>query len=163
MPDARNNDSEELSAPGKEQPMEPQTTEKSNEALPSYEQEDPVNVAISDEKVHVVQAGETLYGISRQYDVTVDELRNWNDLEKSGTLSIGQTLKVQQVSTASTGDSDPTDAGNTQFVVHRVQSGETLYQIARQYNATIKQLMDLNQKPDFNLSVGEELKIPVQP
>jgi membrane-bound lytic murein transglycosylase D len=47
--------------------------------------------------------------------------------------------------------------------VHQVKAGETLYQIARQYNATIKQLMELNEKPDFNLKVGEKLRVPEKP
>ena len=47
-------------------------------------------------------------------------------------------------------------------VVHEVKSADTLYSIARQYGVTIKQLMDWNEKRDFELSVGEQLKITPQ-
>jgi membrane-bound lytic murein transglycosylase D len=44
-------------------------------------------------------------------------------------------------------------------MLHKVKPGETLYQIARDYHATIKQLMEWNEKTDFNLQIGEELRI----
>ena len=42
---------------------------------------------------HTVVKGETLYGISRQYGVTVSDLKRWNNLD-SNIISIGQQLKV---------------------------------------------------------------------
>lgn len=45
--------------------------------------------------VHVVEQGQTLFAISRQYQVSVDDLKRWNGLE-SNELTIGQTLYVVQ-------------------------------------------------------------------
>ena len=43
---------------------------------------------------HIVQQGETLYGISRQYGVSVKELIAWNNLSRPQQLDVGQTLRV---------------------------------------------------------------------
>ena len=50
---------------------------------------------ISRKGVHTVQQGQTLFSIARQYEVSVDELKQWNGLE-SNELTIGQTLYVAQ-------------------------------------------------------------------
>ncbi len=42
---------------------------------------------------HEVVAGETLYSISKQYKVSVEEVKKWNELEND-VLSLGQTLKI---------------------------------------------------------------------
>ena len=44
---------------------------------------------------HTVSKGETLYRLSREYGVTVDDLKQWNDLS-SNLISIGQQLIVSQ-------------------------------------------------------------------
>ena len=49
--------------------------------------------------------------------------------------------------------------GPTSPVVHEVKPSDTLYSVARQYGVTIQELMEWNGKRDFNLSLGEKLKI----
>lgn len=44
-------------------------------------------------KTHVVEKGETLYQLSRKYGVTVNQLRDWNQIT-GNTIQVGQTLKV---------------------------------------------------------------------
>jgi len=45
-------------------------------------------------KIHVVKAGETLYQISRKYGLTVEQLKQLNDMGKDMTIQPGQKLKV---------------------------------------------------------------------
>ena len=45
-------------------------------------------------KVHEVRAGETLYSISRRYDLTVDQLRTYNNIGKNAAIRPGQKLKL---------------------------------------------------------------------
>lgn len=45
---------------------------------------------------HNVKAGETLYAISRQYQVSVEDLRKWNNLSNESILSIGQVLVIKK-------------------------------------------------------------------
>lgn len=46
-------------------------------------------------RTHIVQGGETLYSISKKYDVDVTDIRQWNRLEKYSELSIGQRLIIK--------------------------------------------------------------------
>jgi membrane-bound lytic murein transglycosylase D len=120
--------------------------------------------------IHVVGKGETLYGISRKYGITTDELRNWNNLGDL-PLSIGQSLKV--VAPAVTSSTGPLTPGGKPLAVtpdpaspfkggsatHTVSSGESMYQISRRYGVTIKDIMEWNRKADFNVIPGEKLLI----
>ncbi len=47
-------------------------------------------------KIHTVSSGETLYSISRKYNLSVDELLKLNNFEKGTVLKIGQQLKVRK-------------------------------------------------------------------
>ncbi|MCF8086143.1 MAG: LysM peptidoglycan-binding domain-containing protein [Desulfohalobiaceae bacterium] len=47
-------------------------------------------------KRHTVQEGETLFRLSQRYDVSVEELREWNDIEEGEFIQPGQELKVAQ-------------------------------------------------------------------
>ena len=51
------------------------------------------------------------------------------------------------------------DESNPKLIEHEVKNTDTLYSIARKYGVTIKDLMEWNDKKDFNLAIGEKLKI----
>lgn len=117
-------------------------------------------IALPANKLHTVKAGETLYGIARLYNVTVMELVEWNDLNLQQGIKPGQALRLS-------GDDRSTPRGtaageekaSASEIFHVVKTSDTLYSIARQYNVTIKEIMEWNEKKDFSLSVGEKLKI----
>jgi membrane-bound lytic murein transglycosylase D len=111
------------------------------------------------QKVHQVQSGETLYGIARNYGVSVEALRNWNQLDAAHVLSIGQELFVSPAAAETDKKTELQNPPESGLRVYVVQKGDTLYQIARQHQMTVQQLMELNQKTDFNLKIGEELKV----
>ncbi|MBW2515722.1 MAG: LysM peptidoglycan-binding domain-containing protein [Deltaproteobacteria bacterium] len=62
---------------------------KKAEAAPEAE---PAKVAPA--KIHTVKQGETLYRISRRYDLSVDQLRQYNQLDSKASIYPGQKLKV---------------------------------------------------------------------
>lgn len=113
----------------------------------------------SAEMVHVVQSGETLYSISKKYQVSVDDISNWNDLDNASVLGIGDQLIIYPADKQANSQSLPNGAIEAEFELYRVRTGDTLYQIARDHSTTIKELMEWNQKSDFNLRIGEELKV----
>ena len=45
---------------------------------------------------HKVAPGETLYALSKRYNVTVDQLRQWNNLDSNSILSVGQQLVIRK-------------------------------------------------------------------
>ncbi|MBX2967489.1 MAG: LysM peptidoglycan-binding domain-containing protein [Cyclobacteriaceae bacterium] len=104
--------------------------------------------------LHTVAAGETLYAISKRYNVGVMDLVSWNQLKLEEGIKPGQVLKLK-------GPVEE-EAENKGFVVYEVRASDTLYSVARKYDVTIKELMDWNQKKDFSVSVGEKLRIQVK-
>lgn len=100
-------------------------------------------------RVHVVQPGESLWGIAARYGVDLGELGEINALPRGATLSPGQRLKVPA--------GKPTEA---QAVTHRVQPGETLSAIARRYGISLDALRLANHIPGDFLRAGELLVIP---
>lgn len=92
---------------------------------------------------YTVKKGDSLYAIAREYNTTVDNLKQLNNLT-SNNLSIGQVLQL------------PTTTRNT----YTVKAGDTLYQIANQNNTTIQAIKDLNNLTSNNLSIGQILNLP---
>lgn len=97
---------------------------------------------------YTVQSGDTLYGIAKKYNVTVDELKKINNL-KSNTLSVGQKLLV-----SGTGEEQ------TDYDIYTVVSGDNLYQLATKFNVSVDHLKDINNLKTDNLMVGQKLLIP---
>lgn len=48
-------------------------------------------------QIHIVNKGETLYGVARQHQVSVNEIKSWNGLT-SNVIYPGQTLRVETAS-----------------------------------------------------------------
>lgn len=104
---------------------------------------------------HQVLPGETLYAISRQYQVSVTDLVRWNNLDANASLKPGQVLVVKG---ESLGVEENTESASG-LIVHEVRPSDTLYSVARKYGVSIQELMEWNDKSDFNISVGEKLKV----
>ncbi|MGD9005842.1 MAG: LysM domain-containing protein, partial [Desulfobacterales bacterium] len=73
----------------------PQAAKKA-EAAPKAEttKAAPVAKTAAPSKIHTVKQGETLYRISRRYNLTVDQLRQYNQLDSKAAIYPGQKLKV---------------------------------------------------------------------
>lgn len=98
----------------------------------------------NDNSTYTVKSGDTLYGIANKYGISVDELKNYNNLT-SNNLSIGQKLKIPS---------------NNSSLEYTVQRGDSLYAIANKYNTTVSELMKLNNLSTNLLNIGQVLKIP---
>ncbi|GHA71179.1 membrane-bound lytic murein transglycosylase D [Pontibacter akesuensis] len=120
----------------------------------------PATLLSTNSSYHTVAAGETLYQLSRKYNVSLDQLRQWNSLTDNN-LKLGQELRVKApaASPAPAKEAAPAASSTSGSVYHTVASGESMYQISRQYGVTIKDIMEWNKKPDFSVSVGEKLLI----
>lgn len=93
---------------------------------------------------HTVRAGETLFQIARQYEVTVADLREWNGLQDD-ELTVGQTLRVRP----------PLGEG----VTHTVEPRETLFSISKRYGVSIAELKRWNNLEGNTLEVGQRLTV----
>ena len=98
---------------------------------------------------YTVKRGDTLYGISNQFGVSVTELARINNVN-ANTLKVGQVLTI------------PTNSGtnpNNMFM-YTVKKGDNLYNIAKKYNTTVQEIINLNNLNSNNLSIGQVLRIP---
>jgi membrane-bound lytic murein transglycosylase D len=116
----------------------------------------PTNPGSPRAETHVVQPKETLYGIARQHNVGVMDLVNWNNLDLQQGIKPGQVIRLSAPREELASTSEDVPAMN---LVHEVKPTDTVYSIARKYGVTIKDLMEWNNKTDFNLAVGEKLRI----
>ena len=101
------------------------------------------------QETYTVKPGDTLYGISNQYGVSVTELAELNGI-KGSNLTIGMVLKI------------PTSEGinpNNMFI-YTVKKGDTLYSVAKKYNTTSQKIIDLNYLKNTNITPGQILRIP---
>jgi LysM repeat protein len=105
---------------------------------------------------HVVGAKETLYGLSKQYNVSVEALQNANPI-LAGGLQIGQELVVPQ----NTSNYSKTEITPSSKAAHLVVAKESLFSIARQYNVSVHDLENLNKEILQNgLQIGQTITIP---
>ena len=119
------------------------------------------------DEVYQVQKGDTLYSISRKYQITVAELRTANNLKDSDVLKAGQRLVIPtaDISTAaalssSNKQEETKTTKKSETSVYTVQKGDTFYSLARKNGMTVPELLALNDL-DSNavLKTGQKLKV----
>jgi LysM repeat protein len=125
--------------------------------------------------VHVVAAGETVYGISRKYNISQEQLLELNPEAKNG-LSVGQVLLISKgqpvlpnnTNTQSEVVLEPVREPSTvvlfkdSLVQHRVMKGETLYSISKRFMVPVETLMEVNKLRNQNIKEGDVLIIPLK-
>ncbi|VBB48571.1 putative Peptidoglycan-binding lysin domain [uncultured Paludibacter sp.] len=130
---------------------------------------------------HKVEKKQTLFAISRIYNVSQDEIIEANPQVKNG-LRVGDVIRIPQKSKQKKSDkkskeiveqpkTEKTNAPYTTsnlhiskegaYTTHIVQPKETLYSLSKQYNVTVDDIVKLNPGSDIVLKTGVELKIPV--
>ena len=112
------------------------------------------------EKFHEVQAGETKYGISRQYNITIETLEQYNPDIKDA-LRAGIKLLIPENAPVAK-DRNAELARDSGYVYHLVESGHTLFSLARDYGSTIALIKEANPQIEQGLQVGKRIKIPLQ-
>lgn len=97
-------------------------------------------------QIHVVQRGDSLWRISQQYGVTINQIVAANQLEDPNKLVVGLALVIP-----------------TAYRTHTVRSGETLWQISQRYGITIQAIVQANQISDpSQIYPGMILVIPAR-
>lgn len=99
---------------------------------------------------HKVIKGDTLWSISKQYNISLELILAFNNIKNKDSLSIGQIVKIPQ---------DNLSAAD--YALHIVKKGETLWTIARQYNLTMDSILTTNNitNPEL-IYIGQQIKIP---
>jgi LysM repeat protein/predicted nucleic acid-binding Zn ribbon protein len=103
--------------------------------------------------VYTIKTGDTLSAIAKKYDTTVEALMEANGITDATNIHAGTKLTIVQ----------PPDFTLTMaYETYEVEQGDTLYTISGKYDGlTIAQIKEINNLTSNNLSVGQQLRIPV--
>jgi len=142
----------------KQKPVE-QVTQKKEAKQDDFNQPEVSNVTKN--IYHTVAPKETLFAISRKYEVSVSDLKKWNNL-KTNNLDIGQQLIVKkgtksndEVSTEPAVKEEKVKLGKSK--THIVRQSETLYSISRMYDVSVTDIKAWNDLSTNEISIGQEL------
>lgn len=100
-----------------------------------------------------VKAGDTLWAISRRFNVTVNQIKQWNNL-RSNFLSIGQRLSIGTPTTTPPPIPTPPPSTDTRYTV---RSGDSLWSIATRHSVTVAHLKQWNGLTSNLLTIGQKL------
>ncbi|AOV09111.1 spore gernimation protein [Sporosarcina ureilytica] len=97
-------------------------------------------------QIHVVQRGQSIYGIARAYGISPEEIASANEIPNPSQLVTGQALVI------------PVEGS-----FHVVQPGQSLYSIANLYGISYQELARINGiSPNTVLQIGQQLRIPTK-
>ena len=123
------------------------------------------SISLFADTTYKVEKGDTLYSISRKYQITVAELRTANNLSENDVIKAGQKLIIPDAdigtaaalsSTKAAGNASPSG----KIVEYVVKKGDTLYGIARKNGMAVADLMALNNLDSSAvIKVGQKLKV----
>jgi len=112
------------------------------------------DVYLGDDGRYVVQRGDTLSGIARQFGTSVRAITSANGITEKSLLHIGQSIRVPiagarptsaaPAKSASSAFSQAPARTSAQKVAYRVRRGDNLYRIARKYGTTVESLRSWN-------------------
>ncbi len=113
-----------------------------------------VKAGEGDRVAYRVKRGDNLWSIARSQGVTERQLRAWNTLKATGHIHPGDKLTIWKHS--------PTGSASlaSSHAIHRVRSGDTLWDIARTYNTSVRELKRLNSiRNASQIRAGDRIRI----
>ena len=98
---------------------------------------------------YVVQSGDTLYGIAKRFNTSIQKIQELNNL-KGTTLTPGDRLTIYEMS-----DNNPTEC-----ITYIVKKNDNLYSIAKKYDTTVDEIKRYNNLTSNDLTIGQKITIP---
>jgi murein DD-endopeptidase MepM/ murein hydrolase activator NlpD len=124
----------------------------------SYQEREPTIIT------HTVVKGDTLWGISKRYDVTMSSIISTNNLKEISRLSIGQELKIPITNMDIAEAEGYNQEAAAEEIIYYVKKGESLWSISRNYNVKLESIIAANNITDASkISAGKRLIIPNVP
>lgn len=107
---------------------------------------------------HIVKKGETLFSISKLYNISVEELKKINKILK-GKIQTGQEIKINQPVAETKTETLAKSEETLKPATHKVVSGESLTSISKKHNIPVEELEKINNLTDGKIHAGQELKL----
>lgn len=114
----------------------------------------------SDFYYHEVKKSETIYSISKQYNVPINTIYKYNPEAEDEVLE-NEIIRIPLNAEGSRADGLVRE--DEDYYFHKVQAKENLYSLARQYNAKVADILDLNPTVSQGLEIGNVVRIPKNP
>lgn len=105
---------------------------------------------------HVLQKGETLYQISKKYNVRLSKILAKNDIENLFAIPAGTTIIIP----LENNDGSTHSTENNSYTEYVVKKGDTLFKISMKFNVTINTLSKVNDLQSETLRINQVLFIP---
>lgn len=112
---------------------------------PQFEEEKPND----NDNLYIVQKGDTLYSISRKFNISVDTLKRLNKLN-SNDIFVGQQLTLVE------------PENPVEHDIYIVKKGDSLWSISQKYNINVNDLIKLNNLDNLTLQINQQIKVPKQ-
>jgi LysM repeat protein/ABC-type branched-subunit amino acid transport system substrate-binding protein len=110
---------------------------------------------------HTIVSKETLYGVSKIYNVTGKQILEANPGLSQETFSIGKTIRIP-TNVKQTKTTEIVDKKDGKEIYYTVPERETLYNIYKKFKVTDKELLKLNPELSGGLRQGMTLRIPLR-
>ena len=107
------------------------------------------------EDFYVVQKGDNLFTIAKKFNVSLEDLKDWNNIE-DGIIQSGSKIALNNAS-PNTRQVEEAPKAETKVVEYVVKNGDNLGAIAKKYNASISDIKDWNELQDDNITIGSKL------
>ncbi|PSL03894.1 LysM peptidoglycan-binding domain-containing protein [Cecembia rubra] len=150
--------------PARTEPVRTETTAPVRTPEPTRSTEtvnrtQPSSTSSSSRTVHTVSPGETLFRISQNYGVSVDDLKRWNNLPDN-TIKVGQEIIINPSGTSTQSRATtPSSTSSSGTIVHTVSPGETLFRLSQNYGVSVDDIRKWNNLPDNTIQVGQKITI----
>ncbi|MDR9857310.1 LysM peptidoglycan-binding domain-containing protein [Paenibacillus sp. VCA1] len=107
-------------------------------------------------KIHIVKSGDTLYELSKKYDIPLQKIIDANpQISDPNELQVGQKVKIP---------AEPVQVPSPDHIIHKhvVKQGDTLWKLSKAWGVSLKEMIDANPqlKNPNALLVGEVVNIP---
>lgn len=112
----------------------------------------------SDRKSHLVEPKETLFGISKRFNVSVDNLYKWNPGLQTDGLKANTIIYLSPELTSSSKEASSNVSSNYKEIT--IEARQTIYGLAKENGISVDQLINLNPELKDGLKVGQTIKIP---
>ena len=113
--------------------------------------------------IHTVEKGQTLFAIAKIYGRTVNDIVIENPEAIDGIKS-GQVLKVPfekvKPKEETVKSVETTKVDSSKYIYHKVEKGQTLYSISKQYKVSEDKIKAANADINEGIKIGQTLKIP---
>jgi murein DD-endopeptidase MepM/ murein hydrolase activator NlpD len=113
------------------------------------------------ETVHIIQKGETIYSIARNYGADIQDILRLNGIQDPRKVQAGQRIRIPGGGKDTDGAGQSAVSSGTAYTEYQVARGDSLFGIARKHGISLQELRAANGlREDYVLKAGDRLKIP---